>query len=241
VIALRSAGVPDTNLSVVITEILPENVNFLSLFVIGHLEYLSNNYQLGYRAFDAAMAQIPPPEKATIQNQAILHFFRARQMEHDGSAPEDVICEYAKALEVDPQFDVANNNLGLVISKSIAEGNSVGNLSFMEASRPCLERAGLHEDFLELPPLLFERAANANPNFLIAKYNQHAYLWSRDWDYQNDPQLKLVMEDIQRQDPSIIGPYIILAVSKDRQGDPAGAIQMYQAGIAVEPDLAFFM
>jgi len=232
VIPLASGVEPTSNLSVIITEVLPQNVNFLSLFVIGHLEYLSNHYQEGHKAFDAAMAQIPPADKVTIQNQAILHFFRARQMDRNGSAAQDVICEYAKALELDPQFDVAYNNLGLVISRMIVDGALTSPKTF-----PCLEQIGLHENLLDLPSLLFERALTANPLLTIAKYNQSAFRWLRGVDTQTSQEIKLEMENIQGQDPSLIGTYILLAVMKDDEKDPAGAIQMYQSGIAVEPDI----
>jgi tetratricopeptide (TPR) repeat protein len=40
------------------------------------------------------------------------------------------------------------------------------------------------------------------------------------------------MEKIQQADASMIGTYILLAGAKERQGDAAGAIQMYQLGVA---------
>lgn len=38
----------------VVRDSLPNNVSFISLFVIGQLYYLNNQYKLGYEAFDAA-------------------------------------------------------------------------------------------------------------------------------------------------------------------------------------------
>jgi tetratricopeptide (TPR) repeat protein len=232
-INLLSEKEPRQALSLILED-LPKDVSFLSLYAIGHLQYLSNNYEAGHQAFDAAMHVLTEnAETINVENQAILHFFRARQMDRDGSAAEDVICEYAKAIELDPQFDVAHNNLGLVISRMIMDRTLTSPKTF-----PCLEQIGLHENLLDLPKLLFERALAANPRLTIANYNRYAFLWLRGADKQTSQEIKLEIENIQRQDPSIIGTYILLAVMKDREGDPAGAIQMYQEGIAVEPDIA---
>lgn len=235
VIPLLSGGDTGSEISVIITEVLPQNVSFLSLFVIGHLEYLSNNYQAGHRAFDAAMSQIPPPDKVTIQNQAILHFFIARQMDRNGENLESVICEYAKAIELDPQFDVAYNNLGLVISRLYRE-RGPRNLStpIPSGALNCLQQAGLPKE-AQNPANLFERALLANPKLTIAAFNEYAFAWVRN---PTDPWIESQLEFIQSQDPSLIGTYIILGITKDGKDDPAGAIRMYQSGIAVEPNIA---
>jgi tetratricopeptide (TPR) repeat protein len=230
VIPLASSGEPESDLSVVITETLPQNVTFLSLYVVGHLEYLSNNYQTGHRAFDAAMAQIPAPEKVEIKNQAILHFFRARQMDRSGIDPQQVICEYVQAIELDPQFGVAYNNLGLVASKMHVEKTKL-----TPEAQACLERLGISNEYADLPTRLFERAVLADPNLTLARYNQFAFVWLQG--STRTTWIRSEMENIQRQDPGLIGTYIILGAIKDREGDPAGAIQMYQSGIAVEPNI----
>lgn len=230
---LYSAEESSTELSVVIREVVPQNVSFLSLFVIGHLAYLSNNYQAGHKAFDAAMAQLPSSEDVRFENQDIWHFFQARQMDRAGGDPNQVICEYVKAIEIDPEFDVAYNNLGLVISKMQAD-----HIGVSQEANLCLEKLGLAKNYVDLAPLLFQRAVLANPNLTIAKYNQYAVAWLQS--VSSGPWIRLEMEEIQRQDPGIMGTYIILADMKDHEGDPAGAIQMYQSGIAVEPNLPLF-
>lgn len=158
VIRLLPGAGPSSEISVIITEILPQNVSFLSLFVIGHLAYLSNNYQTGQRAFDAAMAQIPPPEKVTIQNRAILHFFRARHLDRSGADLESVVCEYAKAIALDPGFDVAYNNLGLVISRLYGDIKPrIGEfVTPMPATASACKRQGSPRTFMKTLPIFLD-------------------------------------------------------------------------------------
>jgi len=228
-IPLALSGEASSEISFVVRDVLPENVSFLSLFVIGHLEYLANNFETGHRAFDAAMHNMP--DTVEIENEAIFHFFQARQMDAAGAEPEDVICAYAKAIESDPGFAEPYNNLGVVLSRFYKDGFLVSEIPGQ--ARACLREAGLADERDPDPIDLYGRAININPGLTIAEYNAAAFDWRHSTSFGED--ILNTFESIQAKDPSIIGTYIILGAVMDQRGDEAGAIKMYEAGTNVQP------
>ncbi|MFZ5912123.1 MAG: tetratricopeptide repeat protein [Chloroflexota bacterium] len=228
-IPLAMGGEASSGLSFVVKDVLPENVSFLSLFVIGHLKYLSNDYEGGRRAFNAAMNNMP--ETVAIENEAILHFFQARQMDMAGADVTDVICEYASAIELDPTFAEPYNNLGVIMGRLFPLDSYTGR-ELPSKACACLEEAGLEQETYMAPEMLYHRALDLDPNLTIAEFNSIAYQWK---NVPGETWYVEPLEDIQRQDPSILGTYIILGIVDDAAGKPADAIKMYEAGIKVDP------
>jgi tetratricopeptide (TPR) repeat protein len=229
-IPLALSGEASSEISFVVKNVLPENVSFLSLFVIGHLEYLADNFETGHRAFDAAMHNMP--DTVEIENEAIFHFFLARQMDAAGAEPEDVICEYAQAIQSDPGLAEPYNNLGVVLSRFYKDGFLVSDIP--SQARACLREAGLAGERDLDPRYLYERALNLNPGLTVADYNDAAFDWRNSTSFGED--ILNTFESIQAKDPSIIGTYIILGTVMDQRGDDEDAIKMYEAGTKVQPD-----
>lgn len=230
-IPLGVAGEESTEISFVVRDVLPENVSFLSLFVIGHLEYLSNDYESGQRAFDAAMNNMP--DNVALENEAILHFFEARQLDASGAELEDIICGYAAAIRADPGFAEPYNNLGTVFSRDYVDGERTIQLS--PRTRKCLKEAGLATQEDLSPGSLYERAYALAPNLTVAHYNALVFRWRMLAPSLGDEE---ELKEIQREDPSLIGTYMILAAMYDSQKKYKDAIAMYEASLAVESDNA---
>jgi len=215
---LELADETTTHLSFVVRDVLPENISFLSLYIIGQLHYLANEYQAGHDAFDAAMASIP--ETAVVENEAILHFFRARQLavaETDDMTA--VVCEFARAVELDPAFAEAYHNLGIIFAQVYEP--MFGVLITNEA-QSCLEEAGFDvtPGSTDLnPPSLFDRALQLQPALTLAEYNKLGFYWEnldelKALNLRSETEgivwLKAELEVVVQRDPSILGAYIVL-------------------------------
>mgnify|MGYP000856101550 FL=1 len=231
-IPLGVVGEESTEISFIVRDVLPENVSFLSLFVIGHLEYLSNDYESGHRAFDAAMNNMP--DTVALENEAILHFFEARQLDASGADLEDVICGYAASIRADPGFAEAYNNLGTVFSRHYVDGKLSVQLS--QETRKCLKESGLATEDDINPGRLYERAYALAPDMTVAHYNKLIFQWRAvgGASVMNEEELM----DIQKEDPSLVGTYMILGEIYDRQSKWEDAIAMYEAGLKVDPNNA---
>jgi tetratricopeptide (TPR) repeat protein len=230
-IPLALSGEDSSEISFVVQDVLPENVSFLSLFVIGHLEYLANNFEAGHRAFDAAMNNMPATVE--IENESILHFFQARQLDAAGAELKDVICEYAKAIQSDPGFAEPYNNLGVVLSRLYEDNVLVSDIP--SQARACLREAGLAGESDLYPADLYRRASDINPGLTVAEYNQAAFDWRNSYYYYGED-IVGTFERIQAKDPSIVGTYIILGIIMEQTEDDAGAIEMYEGGTKIQPD-----
>jgi tetratricopeptide (TPR) repeat protein len=229
---------PSGELAFKVQGVITDNLLFLAPFVLGYLQYHSNNYEAGHQAFDVAMDNIPT--NVEIENEAIVHFFRARKMARttlDAQAFEEVVCEYKQAILEDPGFDVAYNNLGLVISRLYGEKppfRDKPSIDMSPGAVTCLQeiqQQGLIVGDYQDPKTYFQRALAVNGNLTLAKFNLYAFKWMQSPGPEALPGILSEIEKIQQADESIVGTYIILGVAKERGGDAAGAIKMYQLGI----------
>ncbi|MBK9054265.1 MAG: tetratricopeptide repeat protein [Chloroflexi bacterium] len=220
---LEQAGSSSSELAFLVKRPLPQNVTFLSLFIIGQLRYQANEYQAGYAAFDAAMANLP--ETVIFENEALLHFFQARQLERSGEENAvEVICSYASAIVLDPDFAPAYNNLGVFLASQQLSPE------LYEATSSCL--AALPFDYVSTTTL-FNLAAELQPDSVLAAYNQLA------WNYFSgfsSIAIETVDEMIAR-DPSIPGPYILSGILAVRENDLAKAESRFEAVIDRLPEL----
>ena len=236
-VPLAVEGDPTWQLSFVVDKVLPQNVSFLSLFVIGHLEYLSNHYEAGHEAFDAAMNNIPT--NVHLENEALLHFFQARLWDSQGADVNEVICEYAKAIELDPGFAEAYNNLGVLSGRFIRIDyfNQIEIVSEPSAAAYlCLQKAGIEKDAFG-PRYFYRRALEADPGLTLAEFNDLAFEWRTSPPAPGeDPNPYLAkFEELQNRDSSISGTYVILGVILESEDKPEEAIQMYARGTRVDP------
>ena len=236
------------SLSFTLKQKVPENISFLSLFVIGHLAYLSRDYRTGQEAFDAAMRKMPKAEDVVIQNEAILSFFRARDL-HKREVPDlaGAICEYVEAIQADRQSgvvsisDVAYNNLGLVISRFYGITSSIPDTPetpIPPEAATCLQALGLLENEYQDPKVLFQRALEINPNLTLARYNRIVFEWLQNEERgltENKAQFYSRLDGIEAEDASIVGTYILRGVVHDETGEDAEALQMYLRGIQQNP------
>jgi tetratricopeptide (TPR) repeat protein len=186
-------GGASSDLSFKLGQQLPEDVTFLSLFVIGNLYYLENKYQEGHRVFDAAMANIP--REIDVENKSILHFFNARSLEAAGADdPARVICEYSEAVALNRHFAAALNNLGIYTSKFVynvvnAPGyDDTREIEYPADSMACMRKAGYPEQGMRggtdgAPDYFLREALSAEPDSAAVKYNLLAHNWQLGTDY----------------------------------------------------------
>jgi tetratricopeptide (TPR) repeat protein len=236
-IPLSTGGDPTAELSYVVDEILPDNVSFLSLFLIGHLDYQANNYEAGHAAFDAAMDNIP--DNVHLANESLVHFFLARQADSTGVDVTYVICEYAKAIELDPDFALAYNNLGTVFGRFIKTDIMFQKVELVSEPSPeavrCMEQAGLnHEQFSE-PRDFYHRALEVDPNLTMAEFNLAVIEWKLERVGASESRFLPVFEEFQRRDTSLAGPYIIQGVLLEKYAGAAAAIEKFEEGLAAAP------
>lgn len=206
----------DTSLK--IREQLPDNITFLSLFIIGNLHYLNNEYQMGHRAFDAAMLNLP--KESRFENESLLHFFSARSLAAAGPQnAESAICGYVKAIELNPRFTAAYNNLGILMAEF--DSASVGQPSNSREEPPdsvlpkgiqvCLEKISADSQYLGF---FFDEALKFQPHSAVIQYNQMASRWRTGLseDSSDDMEVLRALEEILRRDPSIPGAHIMRGV-----------------------------
>jgi tetratricopeptide (TPR) repeat protein len=163
-----------STLSFYITSTLPANTSFLSFYVIGHLYYLSNQYAKGYAAFDSAMTQLP--RTVAVENEALLHFFKARSIDPTKFADAvNAACEYLQAIASNDQMFEAYNNLGTVIASH--------RVSFAQHLTPeqeaQLTACNKQNIFYMDPVELFNQALHIKPGLAIAEYNLGTIDWNQ--------------------------------------------------------------
>jgi tetratricopeptide (TPR) repeat protein len=224
---LELAGGSSAELAFVVHDVLPDNVSFLSLFVIGHLYYLANEYQAGHTALDAAMANIP--ETVALENEALLHFFSARELDAAGSDDTvTIICEYARAIELDPNFAEAYNNLGVAVGRELWNPN----VSLPFGADECLFEAGL--SYYDL----FDKALELQPDWALAEYNKWADYWSDPYNRGDVGQAKAALEAVVQRDPSLTFAYVLLGNIALEQGDLDAAVSWYNSALEQDPKSA---
>lgn len=189
----EGAGGSPSNLSFKLGQQIPEDVTFLSLFVVGNLYYLNNRYQEGHQAFDAAMANLP--REIDVENKSILHFFTARSLEAAGANdPARLICEYSEAIALNRHFAAALNNLGILTSKllydfvSAPDYSEVKEIEYPGDSMACMKKAGYSSEggyagMDGVPDYFLHEALKAEPSSATIKYNLLAHNWQLGTDF----------------------------------------------------------
>lgn len=242
---LNLAGQPDAQLAFFVKQELPDDVSFLSLFVIGRLFYLNDEYQAGHRAFDAAMAALRDvSDEVKLENEALLHFFTARELDASGSDDvTSIVCEYAKAIEQDPDFAEAYTNLGVALARRayLIVPDRVFDVPLSEEATACLGEIGLSWDYYVEPAMvdLFDKALELQPDLTLAEYNRLGLEWRRGTTGEFPEQDKTLipgLEAIAARDPSIYGADILLGNAAFDRGDFEAAARWFSAGLDTAPD-----
>jgi len=240
-IPLALGGGSSAEITFRVADIRPEDVSFLSLFISGHMAFLSHNYEAGHAVFDAAMDNIPGDLK--LEDAALVYFFLARQMDAPGADMSDVICEYARAIELEPDFAMAYNNLGTVLSRFMGL-ESLGTESRPGlTSRPsaradrCLEAAGLTPDEFSDPRDFYRRALEVDPDLTLAAFNLAVLEWQTAGAASGEARSPFlpVFEEFQRRDPSIVESYVIQSILLEDHGEGPAAVQKLEQGLTVHP------
>jgi len=213
---LPLAGLENTTdeLAFLVTDTIPNNVSFISLFVIGQLYYQNNQYQDGFNAFDAAAANLP--ENVIFTNKALLYFFEARQLDYGGSDDLDTIaCGYAQAIETDPEFMPAYLNLSILLYH---------NRDYQPPE--CVE----DDDYRSL----ISRAAELQPESAVVRYNKLAMRNSITPELTEGNLAEI--QEIIDADPSIPGTYLMLFRLLALREEWEGAIEALETAAALLPD-----
>jgi tetratricopeptide (TPR) repeat protein len=231
-----------SELSFYVHDVLPSNTTFLSMFVIGHLYYLSNNYAEGHKAFDAAMANIP--ETVALENEALLHFFNARLMQTTtftdpsmlswkGPSPIDplpIICEYARAIELDPNLFEAYNNLGVLVMH--VGGYADYDLFYTSSpyeQESCVQDAGISS---LRPTDLFSQALQIRPDWALTWYNLAVLHWNVN---ETREESQAEFETLLELDPTIPGAHIALGNLAVLDGDFDTAVDRFATALELWP------
>lgn len=224
-----SLGINSQQVSFTLRDTLPENVSFISLFAIGNLYYSSNNYAKGRMAFDAAMHSAP--KSLGGKNQATLYFFRARQ--ESGLNDEDAVCDYARALKLDPNMAMAYNNLSVLWER---------NYRFhpLERKKQCVQ------DALDFANNGFERAFSLKPKVALFQFNLLSEAWlARTDDAEAEGEVEIGTGDrllekrlleIIKLDNSIPGAYSLLGVLAFDRDDAKKATRYFGEAVRLSPN-----
>jgi tetratricopeptide (TPR) repeat protein len=217
---LVASGAETTNLSFYITSTLPANTSFLSLYVIGHLYYLSNQYTKGYAAFDAATARLP--QTVAVENEALLHFFNGRSIKPQTITDTvSAACEYAQALAIDPQMFEAYLNLGVLLRAGESEAI---------ATAPCMRE--LVNTFRPLSAdALFRIVRQFKPDLGIVWYN----LGALDWGVNQRAEAVDSFQQAIQLDPSIAEAYLPLGNAAIEQRHFTEAIDYFEQALKLRP------
>lgn len=230
-IAWNQGSELSADISFKIREKLPENITFLSLFIVGNIYYQNNEYQKGHQAIDAAMANLP--KEIGLENEGILHFFYARNIE--STNPQDVesaICEYSKAIEMNPTLASAYNNLGIIIANLYFKHESqygVYSLPFEDETpefklpgkgEECLEKIVYDDEQGTITSFLFDKAFGLQPNSAIFQFNRLANKWfSYSGNTRDGPEIVKELDDILQKDPSIAGAHVMRGILAFDKGE----------------------
>jgi len=219
----------------IIREDLPENVSFLAFLIIGQLKYINNDYVDGYKSYDIAMENIP--ENVKVENQELVHFLAARQIQSSTILPtiselqdnasetitenEDnlaaTICGYAEAIHRKRSFAEAYNNLGVLLTEySDREGQTIDPLFEIKKAADCLQRIDIQSDSRGVISQMFDKALELRPNWGLPKYNWATYDYNSSLyiGYYIDERLKKFkkkIKEVLRDDDSLYGAYVMLA------------------------------
>ena len=237
----------EQQLAVVVREVLPQNVSFLSLFVIGHLSYLANDYPTGHRAFDAAMEAMPA--EAQLENPALVHFFSARQLENAVETETIItaICGYVDAIEADPTFAPAYNNLANLISRHFVPARNQEFIPIPEEVTGCLERIDIADrSVAQIPIRIYDLALTAQPGWSLADYNRVSYIWNQSYRLMCTPggeyyclhdaqELIEPLQEVLDVESSFIGAYVVLGNLAFEKGEYANAQEQYETALGLTP------
>ncbi len=226
-----------TQISLVVRKSLPRNVSFLTFLVMGQLEYRENNYVEGYKFFDLATSGTP--ENVQIENEEVVPFLTARQIQNSDSLPtlQDMwdryrdeskmaiehqdnlttaICGYVDAVQAKPSFSEPYNNLGVLIAKyDDDEIGLIRHVLDIEDAASCLNQLNFERVEAGLARNLLEKSIELSPNWTVPKYNLMTYNYNRSLIYGSGSkrleEVKRELEGILKSDESLYGTHIMLS------------------------------
>lgn len=215
-----------------VSEVVPKSTTVISLFIIGQLSYYNNDAQAGRAAFDAAMNAAT--SNVSIENDDIVQFLMARNLDAtDSGTKEELICGYAKALEINPNLAAAYNNLALVLLREFPffkehPNSDVGTMmSYLpEDISECLVQANLTDIN---PKSLFDTAYQLGNGWQVPRFNKILHYPNDLEDWTSE------LEEIIDVDPSFLGPYIALGAEAFLQNEPNTALQYFLKAITLKP------
>lgn len=209
-------------LALYVRETVPENVSFISSFILGQLFFENNEYQSGFDTFNAAAANIP--EEVVFTNKALLHFFSAREMQlnnHENIA--QIACTYAEAIRIDPDLVQAYSNLASLLRDwPVNEDFECDN--------------DIDESFVWDSQYLMNRALELKPESAWLQYNKMVLEWDSRVSSEAIEQLELIIE----KDSTIPGAYPMLGTLSRIYGDWETAVNSFEEAVKLFPQSAEF-
>jgi tetratricopeptide (TPR) repeat protein len=179
------------------------------------------------------------PDDVHLANESLVHFFLARQADSSGGDATYVICEYAKAIELNPDFALAYNNLGTVFGRFVKTDTLDLQLKFVSEPSAeaihCMEAAGLNPQQFREPRDFYRRALAADPNLTMADFNLAVIEWKLERVSAQESPFLPIFEEFQRKDPSLVGPYVVQGVILEKYSGAAAAIEKFEEGLAAVP------
>jgi tetratricopeptide (TPR) repeat protein len=184
------------------------------------------------------MANIP--ETVAVENKALPHFFNARLM-HTATYtdPTEIICEYAKAIELDPGLFEAYNNLAALTIDQCKDRehpylltNCISSLEtgcVLEAGIPSLQ-----------PSYLLDQVIQIRPNWALAQYNLAVLDWNTLANGNDAAHMiqdtKDAFQGVLESDSTIAGAHIMLGNLAIWEEDFELAVQYFSTAADLWPD-----
>jgi tetratricopeptide (TPR) repeat protein len=200
---------------------------------LGWLSILRNeDYRSGLTIWRDTVAKCPGNARA--------HFNLAATLMSLGRSQE-AIAEYETALQIQPDYEEAHNNLGLILSN--IPGRSPEAISHYEAALRIKPNCAEAHNNLGLilsnipgrsPEAIshYEAALRINPDYIAAHYNLARMLANTPGRL---PEAILQYETIQKIDPRLVEPYFNLGNVWLQQGRYSAACQEYKESLELNP------
>lgn len=149
------------------------------------------------------------PDNVQIENEEIIHFLNARQLHYSGSREiENIICEYTKAISINPAFVEAYNNLAIFLFPYQTGNVFTGfDLAISDDAKKCLEELGIDFSSQEMQAeTILKSSLEIRPGWTLPRYNIIVFHWS----VGSSEYWRSEIEDLIDTDPTLPGPYLML-------------------------------
>jgi tetratricopeptide (TPR) repeat protein len=218
---------------------LRDEISYLTLFVLGMVDYEEGNLESAIERFSRALVHAQDPVSAVDQHH--IHFFRGKAYQSQGKY-EQAIADYTKAIELDPEYTYAYISRGIAYAdqedydQAIADYNQSieldPKLAFAYNNRGAIyhEQGNYEEAIAE-----YSKAIELDPRFAVT-YSNRANLYYIQGDYD---QAIIDLNKAIEFDPSFTNAYLGKGIVYTAQEKYEEAIAYLNRAIEFDPEYTY--